>query len=160
MNAAELDFAGLLEALPSRTMSREDILKAIPHRPPFLFVDSVNVIEEGKSCVGAKYLSPEEPFFAGHFPGRPMLPGVLILEAMAQTSAALAMSSGIYENKIAFFMGIDKVKFRQSVFPGQTLKLAVKILRAGGRAGRARAEAFCDGKLAAEADMTFAILDK
>jgi len=154
------DLKNFLSAEPVRTMSQEDVLKAIPHRPPFLFVDSVDVVEEGVSCVGTKHLSPEESFFKGHFPGKPVMPGVLMVEALAQTCAALAMTSNIYKGKIAYFIVIDNVKFRQSAFPGQTLKLAVRILRSGGKVGKARGEAFCEGKLAAEADMTFAFSDK
>jgi len=155
----EKKLSGLLELKPVRVMEKADILAAIPHRPPFLFVDRVEIIEERVSAVGVKFVSPDEPFFAGHFPGQPIMPGVLILEAMAQTCAALAMSQPDFAGRSAVFIGIDRAKFRSPVLPGQTLKFAVRLNKLA-RAGRASGEAFADGKPAAEAAMTFVCADK
>ena len=135
------------------------IRKAIPHRYPFLLVDKVEVLEEDKRGVGTKMVTINEPFFQGHFPEQPVMPGVLILEALAQTACAMLLSKGGYENKLAFFMGIDGAKFRSPVLPGSVLKLHIEVLRLG-RAGKFRGEATVEGKLAAEAEMTFALVDK
>ncbi|MEK7858427.1 MAG: 3-hydroxyacyl-ACP dehydratase FabZ [Elusimicrobiota bacterium] len=142
-----------------RTVEINAIRKAIPHRYPFLLVDRVEVLEEDKRAVGTKMVTINEEFFQGHFPGQPIMPGVLILEALAQTACVMLLSKGGFENKIAFFMGIDGAKFRTPVLPGSVLKLHIEVLRLG-RAGKFRGEAFVDGKLAAEAEMTFALVDK
>ncbi len=144
---------------PVRSLDCMGVKKAIPHRYPFLLVDKIDVIEEDKLCVGTKMVTVNEHFFEGHFPGQPVMPGVLIVEAMAQTACAMLLSKGGIENKIAFFMGIDEAKFRAPVLPGCVLKMNVEILRLG-RAGKFRGEAYVDGKMAAEATMTFALVDK
>jgi beta-hydroxyacyl-ACP dehydratase FabZ len=146
-------------AAAARTLDINSIRKAIPHRYPFLLVDKVEILEEDKKAVGTKMVTANEPFFAGHFPDHPVMPGVLILEALAQTACAMLLSKGGHENKIAYFMGIDDAKFRNPVFPGSVLKLHIEVLRLG-RAGRFRGEAFVDGKMAAEAEMTFALVNK
>ena len=143
---------------PVRTLDVKAVRKAIPHRFPFLLVDRVEVIEEDKKAVGTKCVTINEPFFSGHFPEHPIMPGVLIVEALAQTACALLLSKPEYAGKIAYFMGIDSAKFRNPVFPGSVLKLHVEILRLG-RAGKFRGEAVCDGKTACEAEMTFAVVD-
>ncbi|MCX5782849.1 MAG: 3-hydroxyacyl-ACP dehydratase FabZ [Elusimicrobia bacterium] len=155
--AAEKNLSFLLAQKPSRVMKMAEILETIPHREPFLFIDSVEIIEENKFGVGSKFFSPGEPFFRGHFPGKPVLPGAIILEAMAQTGAAMIMSLAQYRGKIAFFVAMDGVKFRRQVFPGQTLKLAVSFLRCGGRAGKTYCEAYAGGALCAEAELTFSL---
>lgn len=142
-----------------RTVEINAIRKAIPHRYPFLLVDRVEVLEEDKRAVGTKMVTINEEFFQGHFPVQPIMPGVLILEALAQTACVMLLSKGGFENKIAFFMGIDGAKFRTPVLPGSVLKLHIEVLRLG-RAGKFRGEAFVEGKLAAEAEMTFALVDK
>ena len=146
-------------AAPVRSLDCMGVKKAIPHRYPFLLVDKIDVIEEDKYCVGTKMVTQNEHFFEGHFPGQPVMPGVLIVEAMAQTACAMLLSKGGVEGKIAFFMGIDEAKFRSPVLPGSVLKMNIEILRLG-RAGKFRGEAFVDGKMAAEANMTFALVDK
>jgi beta-hydroxyacyl-ACP dehydratase FabZ len=144
---------------PVRSLDILGVKKAIPHRYPFLLVDKIDVIEEDKLCVGTKMVTANEHYFEGHFPGQPVMPGVLIVEAMAQTACAMLLSKGGHDGKIAFFMGIDEAKFRSPVLPGCVLKMNVEILRLG-RAGKFRGEAFVDGKMAAEATMTFALVDK
>ncbi|MDP3543274.1 MAG: 3-hydroxyacyl-ACP dehydratase FabZ [Elusimicrobiota bacterium] len=146
-------------AAPVRTLDIMGVKKAIPHRYPFLLVDKIEVIQEDKYCVGTKMVTANEHFFEGHFPGQPVMPGVLIIESMAQTACAMLLSKGGFENKIAFFMGIDEAKFRAPVLPGCVIKHHIEILRLG-RAGKFRGEAYVDGKLAAEATMTFALVDK
>ena len=146
-------------AAPVRSLDIAGVKKAIPHRYPFLLIDKIQVIEEDKRCIGIKMVTANEHFFEGHFPGQPVMPGVLIIESMAQTACAMLLSKGGFENKIAFFMGIDEAKFRAPVLPGCVLIHHIEILRLG-RAGKFRGEAFVDGKLAAEATMTFALVDK
>ncbi|MBI5882035.1 MAG: 3-hydroxyacyl-ACP dehydratase FabZ [Elusimicrobia bacterium] len=137
------------------------IRKAIPHRYPFLLVDRVEILEEDKKAVGTKCVTVNEPFFIGHFPEHPIMPGVLIIEALAQTAAAMLLSkdSPQFKDKLAYFMTIDEAKFRAPVLPGMVLKLHVEILRLG-RVGKFRGEAFVEGKLVAEGEMTFAMADK
>ncbi|MDD2772226.1 MAG: 3-hydroxyacyl-ACP dehydratase FabZ [Elusimicrobiales bacterium] len=144
----------LLAATPVRIMKITDILAAIPHRPPFLLVDRVEIVVERKYGVGVKCVTVNEPFFQGHFPGNPIMPGVLMLEAMAQTCASMVMSLEQFRGRNAFFLAIDNAKFRQMVIPGDVLKMAVEITRLA-KAGRAHGEVYAGGKLAAEADMTF-----
>jgi len=146
-------------APPIRSLDIAGVKKAIPHRYPFLLVDKIDVIQEDKYCVGTKMVTVNEHYFEGHFPGQPVMPGVLIVESMAQTACAMLLSKGGYEGKIAFFMGIDEAKFRAPVLPGSVLKHHIEILRLG-RAGKFRGEAFVEGKPVAEANMTFALVDK
>jgi 3-hydroxyacyl-[acyl-carrier-protein] dehydratase len=144
---------------PARTVDILGIRKAIPHRYPFLLVDKVDVLVEDKACVGTKMVTANEEFFQGHFPDRPIMPGVLIIESLAQTAAVMLLSKGGFENKLALFMGIDEAKFRTPVLPGMVLRNQLEVLRLG-RAGKFRGEAYVDGKLAAEGFMTFAMVDK
>lgn len=144
----------------TKTLNIQDILKAIPHRYPILMVDRVTIQEGGNKAIGHKCVSANEPFFQGHFPGRPIMPGVLIVESMAQTACAMFLAKPEFAGKIAFFMGIDEVKFRKPVIPGDVLELPVEILRSGSKAGKARGEAKVDGQIVAEATFTFALVDK
>jgi len=140
----------------------EDIMRLLPHRPPFLLVDRVVELEPGKRLVAWKSVTMNEPFFTGHFPGHPVMPGVLILEALAQAAALLAMKSLTPEqgaNKITYLMGIDGARFRRPVVPGDRLELAVEITRAKGAVWKERAEARVDGELAAEADFMAMLAD-
>ena len=145
---------------PVRTLEIADIMAAIPHRYPFLLVDRVEVMQENKKFVGYKGVTMNEEFFQGHFPGRPIMPGVLILEALAQTGCVALLSKDEYKDKIAYFLGIDNAKFRNPVTPGHMLKLVCTVEKIGGKGGKFRAEAFIDGKLAAEADMKFVLVAK
>lgn len=153
------DTPPMLTTAPIRTLDIAAIKKVIPHRYPFLLIDRVDVIEEDKRGIGTKMVTANEHFFEGHFPNQPVMPGVLIIESMAQTACAMLLSKGGLENKIAFFMGIEEAKFRTPVLPGSVLKQHIEVLRLG-RAGKFRGEAYVDGKLAAEAVMTFALVDK
>lgn len=146
-------------AKPVRSLDILAIRKAIPHRYPFLLVDKLDVLIEDKACVGTKMVTANEPHFMGHFPEQPIMPGVLILESLAQAACAMLLSKGGFEKKLAMFMGIDEAKFRAPVLPGMALKQHCEILRLG-RAGKFRGEGYVDGKLAAEAVMTFALVDK
>jgi beta-hydroxyacyl-ACP dehydratase FabZ len=145
---------------PIRTMDVLKIMEVIPHRFPFLLVDRVDVIVEEKIAVGRKCVTMNEHFFQGHFPGRPIMPGVLIIEALAQTACALMFSKPEMKNKLAFFMGIDEVKFRKPVVPGDVLELHIEILRIGSRAGKARGIGKVNGEITTEATFSFAIMDR
>ncbi len=142
---------------PVRVMSCEEILQIIPHRYPFLLVDKVEIVEENKFCVGTKCVTANELYFHGHFPAKPILPGVLILEAMAQTAASMMMSLPETRGHFAYIAGINKAKFRRLVVPGDVLKLYVEIIRFKGKIGKLRGTAFVGQEPAAEADFIAAI---
>lgn len=137
----------------------KEITGLIPHRYPFLLVDRIIEFEPWKRIVGLKSVTANEPFFQGHFPGDPIMPGVLIIEAMGQTGGILARLS-FEESKeeekpgLLIFMGIDKVKFRRQVIPGDQLRFEVEALRTGSRVWKIGGKAFVDGSLAAQAEMT------
>lgn len=133
-----------------------EIQKILPHRYPFLLVDRILEVGETK-IVGLKNVSANEPFFQGHFPGYPVMPGVLIVEAMAQVGAVWILSKPEYQGKIAFFARIDNVRFRRQVIPGDQLKMEVEVIKVRGKVGKAQARAFVDDDLTAEAEFTFAI---
>ncbi|WGV16694.1 3-hydroxyacyl-ACP dehydratase FabZ [Fuscovulum ytuae] len=146
----------MTEATGDRAVTSADldlIQRIIPHRYPFLLVDKVRDIVINESCVGIKNVTANEPQFTGHFPGMPIFPGVMIIEAMAQTSGILVGLSMDLVDKQAkvFFMGVDGVKFRRKVVPGDVLELHVKALRGGGRVWKFEGRAIVDGELACEA---------
>ena len=149
------------EQIPGATrMDLEQIKRIIPHRDPFLFVDHVLSFEENKRVVGVKRLSMKDSFFSGHFPTHPIMPGVLIVEALAQVAGLLILNRKENLGKYAYFMGMDKVKFRKPVLPGDELILEVEMVRMKERAGHARGQALVNGKVVAEAGMmTFAVVD-
>ncbi|MFY9187751.1 MAG: 3-hydroxyacyl-ACP dehydratase FabZ [bacterium] len=135
------------------------IMNILPHRYPFLLVDKIVELEPGERAVGLKSVSGNEPFFPGHFPGRPVMPGVLIVEALAQTGAVALLSASGLEGKIAYFAGIDKCRFRRPVVPGDQLRLEVTLTRMRGRIGKGRGQAFVGSELVAEGEFTFAVTD-
>lgn len=135
----------------------KQIQQIIPHRYPFLLIDTIDELEKGKRVVGTKNVTMNEYFFQGHFPNEPVMPGVLIIEALAQTGAVALLSMEQNKGKIAFFAAMDKVKFRQNVVPGDTLKLEVEIIKIKGPMGIGKAVAYVKDKKVAEAELTFAI---
>ena len=139
-------------------MDINESMERIPHRYPFLFVDRVIEKEENKKIVAIKNMTMNEEFFQGHFPGHPVMPGVIIIEAMAQALGILMMEPG--SGKIPYFMAIDNAKFRRPVKPGDQVKFEVEVLKLKGTIIKAKGTASVDGKLAAEADLMFSIQDK
>ena len=138
-------------------LNQEDIKKIIPHQEPFLLVDEIEEMEPGVRAVGYKNVTGEEGFFRGHFPEYPVMPGVLIIEALAQVGAVSVLSLEENKGKLAFFGGIDKAKFRRQVVPGDRLKLEVEIIKCKGPMGIGHALATVDGEKAAEAEIKFMI---
>lgn len=134
-----------------------EIMNVLPHRPPFLLIDRVEEMEEGRSATAIKNVTMNEPFFVGHFPGNPVMPGVLIIEALAQTGAVAILSIPENKGKTAYFGGIKKARFRRKVVPGDTLRLVVEIVRLKGPVGIGRAVAYVGDEVAAEAELTFAV---
>lgn len=135
----------------------EQIKAIIPHRYPFLLVDQVIEQEEGKRIVGIKNVTINEPFFQGHFPNYPVMPGVLILEALAQVGAISVLSIEENKGKIGFLAGVDKCRFKRQVKPGDQLRLEVEIIRMKGAIGKGKGIATVDGEVACEAEIMFAI---
>ena len=141
-------------ALP---LEAADIMRIIPHRYPFLLIDRVIELEPGKRVVAMKSVTANEPQFTGHFPGRPIMPGVLMVEALAQAGAVAVLSLPEYRGKLALFAGIDECRFRRTVLPGDQLLLKVELEKLRGMFGRARAVASVDGEVAVEATISFVI---
>lgn len=134
-----------------------EIKKIIPHRYPFLLLDRVTELEEGVKAKGIKNVSVNEPFFQGHFPQEPVMPGALIVESMAQLGAVAILSKDEFKGKTAYFAGIDKVRFREKVVPGDTLNLEVEIVKMRRNIGIGKAIATVDGKKVCEGELMFAI---
>ncbi|GIV98263.1 MAG: 3-hydroxyacyl-[acyl-carrier-protein] dehydratase FabZ [Herpetosiphonaceae bacterium] len=137
----------------------EEILEIIPHRYPFLLVDRIVELEPGVRAVGIKQVTINEPFFQGHFPGRPIMPGVLIVEALAQAGAVAVLSEPENKGKIPFFTGIDGVRFRKPVVPGDTLRLEMRMDRMRRNIGKGTGIATVDGQTVAEGSFMFALVN-
>lgn len=136
------------------------IREIIPHRYPFLLIDRITYIEPGIKAIGYKNMTSNEPFFQGHFPGNPIMPGVLIVEALAQLGCVAMLVKEEYKNMMGLFAGIDSVRFKKPVLPGDRLDLSVELLKLKGPIGKFKAEAKVDGQLACEAEVLFAIVPK
>lgn len=146
--------------LPTADVTR--IMELLPHRAPMLLIDRLIDVVPHQSCTGVRAISISDPIFLGHFPGHPIMPGVMIVEAMAQTAGALVMYSmnANADDKLVYFMSIDKARFRAPVVPGDMLMIPVKLLRARAPVWRFAGEAYVNGKLCAEAEYSAMIMDK
>jgi 3-hydroxyacyl-[acyl-carrier-protein] dehydratase len=140
-------------------MNVNEIMKLLPHRYPFLLVDRIADLQPGVSAIGVKNVTINEPFFQGHFPGQPIMPGVLIIEAMAQVAGVMAFRSGV-EGKAVYFMSIDNAKFRRPVVPGDQVIMDIKVLKQRGNVWRFSGTATVEGKLVSEAEFTAMVTDK
>jgi 3-hydroxyacyl-[acyl-carrier-protein] dehydratase len=138
-------------------MTAKEIMEIIPHRQPFMLIDTIEEMEPGKRVVAKKCVSYNEPFFGGHFPGEPVMPGVLIIEALAQTGAVAILSQPDFKGKTAYFAAINNAKFKGKVVPGDVLMLETEIIKVKGPIGVGQGKAYVDGKLVAQGELTFAI---
>jgi beta-hydroxyacyl-ACP dehydratase FabZ len=144
-------------------MGIQEIMDTLPHRYPFLLIDKIVEMEMGKRVVGIKNVTMNEPFFQGHFPGHPIMPGVLILEAMAQTGGVLALKSvppDQVKSKVLYFMSIDKAKFRKPVIPGDQLRFEIDVIKQRSNIMSLKAQALVSGAVVAEAELMAMIVDK
>ncbi len=139
-------------------LNSQEIMEIIPHRPPFLLVDRILELDE-RHAIGLKQVSIDEPFFAGHFPGNPIMPGVLQVEALAQVGAVAVLYQAAYRGKIALLARIENVRFRKPVIPGDTLQLEMQLDRMRGRIGKGHGVAKVGDAITAEGDFTFALAD-
>lgn len=139
------------------TLHTKEIMDILPHRAPFLLVDRIEELEVGKRAVGIKAVTYNEPFFQGHFPQEPVMPGVLICEALAQVGAVALLSCEEHKGKIAFFGGINKARFRQKVVPGDVLRLETELVKVKGTVGIGKAVAYVEDKKCVEAELTFVV---
>lgn len=143
-----------------KVMTVEEVMDIIPNRYPIYYMDYIEELEPGKTITAVKNVTINEDFFMGHFPGNPVMPGALIIEALAQAGSVLILKSDEFEGRTAYIGGINRAKFRQKVVPGDTLKLTFEIQKVKGSVGIADAVATVDGKKAAECEFTFIVGDK
>ncbi len=141
----------------SKVLKIEEIMNIIPHRQPFLFVDRVEILESGVKGVAYKNVTMNEYYFQGHYPGMPVMPGVIIIETMAQAGAVILLSHEDFEGSVPYFAGINKFRFKRKVVPGDTLKIEVEIVKLRGSIGIGQGKAFVEDELAAEGEFMFAI---
>jgi 3-hydroxyacyl-[acyl-carrier-protein] dehydratase len=146
--------------LVNKTVLIEEIMEIIPHRNPFLFVDKVEILEDGIKGIGYKNVTMNEYFFQGHFPGKPVIPGVIIIETMAQVGAVILLSKDEFKGKIPYFAGINKFRFKKIVKPGDTLRMEVEIIKLRGSIGIGQGKAYVGDEIAAEGEFMFAIEDR
>ena len=140
-----------------------EIMELLPHRYPFLLVDRIVEFDPGKRIVGIKNVSINEPFFQGHFPGHPIMPGVLIIEAMAQVGGMLLLAhfeAQNVEDKVVYFMSLDNVKFRRPVLPGDQIRFELEMIAFRGKTCRMKGQGFVDGQMVAEAEMMAVVVDR
>jgi 3-hydroxyacyl-[acyl-carrier-protein] dehydratase len=150
-----------IQTTPNQTLDIGQIMEYLPHRYPFLLIDRVVEMERAKRIVAIKNVTINEPFFMGHFPGYPIMPGVLVVEAMAQAGCILLLSEvADRENKLVVFTGIERAKFRRPITPGDQLRIEVDVLSFRPRAGKMEGKAYVDGKLACEAALTCAVVPR
>ena len=140
-----------------KKMGINEIKKILPHRYPFLLIDRIIDFEEDKSIIGIKNVTANEEFFNGHFPEHPVMPGVLIIEALAQTGAVLVLMKPENKGKIAFFAGIDNVRFKRQVVPGDQLKLEIEVIKLRSSVGKCNAKATVDGEVVCQGELMFMI---
>ena len=140
-------------------LSTKEIMEIIPHRQPFLLIDTIEELEPGVRAVATKCVSYNEPFFAGHFPQEPVMPGVLIIEALAQAGAVAILSVPENKGKLAVFTGINNFKFKHQVIPGETLRLEVEMTKMRGPMGKADVCAYVEDKVAAKGEISFALVE-
>ena len=138
-------------------LNTQQIMEILPHRNPFLLIDTIEELVPGEKAVAKKNVTMNEPYFMGHFPGNPVMPGVLIIEALAQTGAVAILCQDEWKGKTASFAGINNAKFKQKVVPGDTLELTTEIIKVKGPIGVGKAVAKVNGKTACMAELTFAI---
>lgn len=138
-------------------LTTKEIMDIIPHRQPFLLIDTIEELEPGVRAVGKKCVSYNEPYFAGHFPGEPVMPGVLQIEALAQVGAVAILSQEQFKGKTAYFAAIKEAKFKRKVVPGDVLTLETEIIKVKGPIGVGSAKAYVDGELAVSAELTFGL---
>ena len=154
---AKEKLAEALKGQQARSLTHEEVLDILPHREPMLFIDTVSRLVPGEEAVASFRARPELPFFAGHFPGYHVMPGVLIMEALAQVGAVAILSLPENKGKLAFFGGIKNARFKRQVVPGDVLELRCELTRQVGSVGFGKAEARVNGKLAAQGELTFAV---
>ena len=138
-------------------LTTQEIMEIIPHRQPFLLIDTIEELEPGVRAVGKKCVSYNEPYVAGHFPGEPVMPGVLQIEALAQVGAVAILSQPEFKGRTAYFAAINSAKFKNKVVPGDVLRLETEIIKIKGPIGIGAAKAYVDDKLVVQAELTFAI---